>query len=327
MLRKYGCNICGEGGEYETLTLDCPMFRQASIVLKAWQPLLHSEDSVARVGVLHPTHFDVKAKGASGAAVTIEMGDVMDVASEGTAPEVHLSSAYPRRSTLPPIDKFTYNMLAHGDAEAVGDGDKRSKGVTEPMPCNSSSVDVKQHWADELGAVYATVTQPAVATGDAVRVALLSIASGTTCEPEQVSAAALNVHQSHGNGHWLAELEHRGLSWRSALFVHLYLADMTHFTAANAGYATALPPVNPPARACVQLPLPEGVCAAVEVLVACGPAAPSARILHVQSISQWAPACIGPYSQVWLWSVLLRAAGRAKSHLADAVAGGAQMII
>ena len=23
---KYGVNVCGEGGEYETLTLDCPLF-------------------------------------------------------------------------------------------------------------------------------------------------------------------------------------------------------------------------------------------------------------------------------------------------------------
>eukprot|EP00842_Homolaphlyctis_polyrhiza_P002163 jgi/Hompol1/2948/HPOL_003073-RA len=25
---KYGINVCGEGGEYETLTLDCPLFRK-----------------------------------------------------------------------------------------------------------------------------------------------------------------------------------------------------------------------------------------------------------------------------------------------------------
>lgn len=24
--RLYGINVCGEGGEYETLTLDCPLF-------------------------------------------------------------------------------------------------------------------------------------------------------------------------------------------------------------------------------------------------------------------------------------------------------------
>jgi diphthamide synthase (EF-2-diphthine--ammonia ligase) len=34
---QYGCNPCGEGGEYETLTLDCPAFVKGRIVLKEWQ--------------------------------------------------------------------------------------------------------------------------------------------------------------------------------------------------------------------------------------------------------------------------------------------------
>lgn len=30
---RFGCNVCGEGGEYETLTLDCPAFTRASLRL------------------------------------------------------------------------------------------------------------------------------------------------------------------------------------------------------------------------------------------------------------------------------------------------------
>lgn len=30
----YGCNVCGEGGEFETLTLDCAAFRHSRIELK-----------------------------------------------------------------------------------------------------------------------------------------------------------------------------------------------------------------------------------------------------------------------------------------------------
>ena len=29
---KYGLNVCGEGGEYETLTLDCPIFKKKIVV-------------------------------------------------------------------------------------------------------------------------------------------------------------------------------------------------------------------------------------------------------------------------------------------------------
>jgi diphthine-ammonia ligase len=32
MSEKYGLNVCGEGGEYETFTLDCPLFKQRIVV-------------------------------------------------------------------------------------------------------------------------------------------------------------------------------------------------------------------------------------------------------------------------------------------------------
>jgi hypothetical protein len=35
--RQFGCNICGEGGEYETFTLDCPLFPGRRIVLDSWE--------------------------------------------------------------------------------------------------------------------------------------------------------------------------------------------------------------------------------------------------------------------------------------------------
>jgi hypothetical protein len=33
----YGCNVCGEGGEYETLTLDCAVFSRARLFLEAYE--------------------------------------------------------------------------------------------------------------------------------------------------------------------------------------------------------------------------------------------------------------------------------------------------
>lgn len=32
MKDKYGLNVCGEGGEYETFTLDCPLFKQRIVM-------------------------------------------------------------------------------------------------------------------------------------------------------------------------------------------------------------------------------------------------------------------------------------------------------
>lgn len=52
--------------------------------------------------------------------------------------------------------------------------------------------------------------------------------------------------------------------------MQLYLADMGHFGAVNAVYNSLLPAVDPPGRACVQLPLPAGCPVAVSVTAVCG---------------------------------------------------------
>ncbi len=49
---KYGANVCGEGGEYETLTLDCPLFKTKKISILETQMKIHSNDAFAQVGYL-----------------------------------------------------------------------------------------------------------------------------------------------------------------------------------------------------------------------------------------------------------------------------------
>uniref|UniRef100_A0A131YG33 Diphthine--ammonia ligase n=1 Tax=Rhipicephalus appendiculatus TaxID=34631 RepID=A0A131YG33_RHIAP len=51
MERKYCLNVCGEGGEYETATLDCPLFRKR-IVVDESKVVIHSDDAFAPVGYL-----------------------------------------------------------------------------------------------------------------------------------------------------------------------------------------------------------------------------------------------------------------------------------
>ncbi|EGO27827.1 hypothetical protein SERLADRAFT_360402, partial [Serpula lacrymans var. lacrymans S7.9] len=47
----YGSHICGEGGEYETLTLDCPLFKHR-IVLTETETVTHSDSGFATVAFL-----------------------------------------------------------------------------------------------------------------------------------------------------------------------------------------------------------------------------------------------------------------------------------
>ncbi|XP_010220935.1 PREDICTED: diphthine--ammonia ligase [Tinamus guttatus] len=49
---KYGVHVCGEGGEYETFTLDCPLFKK-KIVVDSSEVVLHSADAFAPVAYLH----------------------------------------------------------------------------------------------------------------------------------------------------------------------------------------------------------------------------------------------------------------------------------
>lgn len=81
--------------------------------------------------------------------------------------------------------------------------------------------------------------------------------------------------------------------------INLYLSSMSLFPAVNAIYNTFFGP-SPPTRACVSALLPEGqhlLMDAVAYIPNSSSAIAPRTALHVRSISFWAPANIGPYSQ------------------------------
>lgn len=82
--------------------------------------------------------------------------------------------------------------------------------------------------------------------------------------------------------------------------ITLLLSSMDLFPEANAAYVKYFG-TSPPSRACVAVPLPEGERIRIEV-VGFDDEAENAPVggrtaLHVQGLSYWAPANIGPYSQ------------------------------
>lgn len=208
---------------------------------------------------------------------------------------------------------------------------------------SSSSSDEAVRWDTD---VYASVSQRHVhVICSASRPSAAAAAPGFAAAD---TAAALDAALSAVSAA-LARMQDT-TSWQLSCFVHLYLADMAHFAAANAVYCRHLPQLNPPSRACVQVralwawrqraskcapfamhlrpvllragvvstqvPLPAGVPVLLDVIFARSHHLPEAAaaaeqagarlkqqqpqrsVLHVQSISDWAPSCIGPYSQV-----------------------------
>lgn len=98
-----------------------------------------------------------------------------------------------------------------------------------------------------------------------------------------------------------SQLEGFGFGWENVLYIHLYIDDMNKFSEANETYVKFIThekcPFGVPSRSTVEMPLVEMDFsrAYMEVLVSNNK---DKKVLHVQSISCWAPSCIGPYSQV-----------------------------
>eukprot|EP00064_Thunnus_orientalis_P001282 superscaffoldBa00000086_g1284 len=115
---------------------------------------------------------------------------------------------------------------------------------------------------------------------------------------EFTSDCDLSCQRGHG------ELDSRGWKMKDIILVHLYVRKMEDFGALNTVYKKHFG-TNPPARVCVQAPLPAGQLLQMDCLLhdwteplenGCFH---QREALHVQSLSHWAPANIGPYSQAF----------------------------
>lgn len=94
-------------------------------------------------------------------------------------------------------------------------------------------------------------------------------------------------------------LRERGLKPSDIVFVTILLNHMRHFETINAVYGQLFTQPNPPARVTVDCgkALSYPIIIHLKLRPAFGPTDPMSRALHVQSISYWAPANIGPYAQ------------------------------
>lgn len=83
--------------------------------------------------------------------------------------------------------------------------------------------------------------------------------------------------------------------------VILFVSDMSQYAKLNAIYVNAIDGLNTPVRICMETNLPVNAPVLIEALAHrttnISPSTYERRLMHVQSISHWAPAMIGPYSQ------------------------------
>ncbi|TMW60109.1 hypothetical protein Poli38472_000151 [Pythium oligandrum] len=240
---KYQLNVCGEGGEYETLTLDCPLFKKR-IVVDSSRTVLHSDDFFAPVAflVVEQCHLEDKDEAVDASVLQRSLPPLFTpVATEITSPLVTPRTLAfdenPERALLPSIGSFRDQFYVSGI-----------------MSTKSAELTLEEEMQDVLEQVKRTLAEQQMTLDD-------------------------------------------------VCFVHLYVRDMNDFARINAEYCQHIPQYMPASRSCVELrSLPSRVlmdCFALRGSGVTKLEKPRVQrdVLHIQSISAWAPNCIGPYSQ------------------------------
>ncbi|KAF9653401.1 hypothetical protein BDM02DRAFT_3135608 [Thelephora ganbajun] len=241
----YGSHICGEGGEYETLTLDCPLFKRR-IQLTDVETVIHSDNGFAAVSYLRIKGATFEEKPKSGNDLTV--------------PPL-LEADFARVQTL-----LRSRPSAETSSHAIPESVNCQTAVQSYGPSSSRRGD----W---------------VAIGNVCRVAGQEI----TFE-EEVTQCFDDLQ---------AQLENYGLSLSQCIHINVYLFSMGLFPILNTIYATFFG-TSPPTRACVAVCLPPPTRVKLDCFAYAEKDLAQRAALHVQGLSYWAPANIGPYSQAVL---------------------------
>ncbi|XP_051775760.1 diphthine--ammonia ligase [Erpetoichthys calabaricus] len=247
--KKYGVHVCGEGGEYETLTLDCPLFKK-KIVIDSSKVVVHSADAFAPVGYLQLLKMHLEDKPNHSYTKTV---------SGSTCP--CMSYIKENRETFESLNREP----------------------TEHEICATASLDNEDKFLP--CSLRANLGYQWICVG-----VNFSSDKGAQDQARHVFSILKDM------------VEAKGFRLSDAVLIHLYLKSMSDFIAVNAIYKTFFG-LNPPARVCVEAPMFDGEHLKVDCLLHSYETShvyssvPQKQIMHVQSVSHWAPANIGPYSQ------------------------------
>jgi len=243
--RKYGANVCGEGGEFETFTLDSPIFK-TKLNIEQSNVLVHSNDAFAPVCLL---------------SLNLKLGELKENSS-GELPLELMNKLNPQRYIE---DVYQSNI----NGESLED----CNCILESLDLSECEVD----WSVDSDGWFT-----------------LSNVSSTPspCPTESISS----VFEKLGR-----ELSKHGSSLGEVCKVVMYVDSLADYALLNTEYVKQFS-INPPVRVCLALgaeALPPGVRCVLCVSGFRGEGQGQGRreTLHVQSVSHWAPANIGPYSQ------------------------------
>eukprot|EP00967_Tisochrysis_lutea_P143435 scaffold266423_cov33-Tisochrysis_lutea.AAC.1 len=301
---RFGFHPCGEGGEYETFTLDCPLFKKRLELIGA-HPLVHSEDlsGMAPVVLLVADRAQLVEK---------EPQD----APEPSGPDAWWATERRAAAAEAEAKELEIALMEEGDAnrELAKDGDTLQLAARS----GTESADASPGWV----LTEAPQTHPGHLTREHADWSILD--AGVECRlvfvPQHSGLAGVEANSEDDEVAAVAQvtaalsalpgaLAMAGLEPSQLLYVRLYTGDMRHYKKINEAYGRLMKD-SPAARACVQIPLRclsmsgfdtlgvavERDCRAVQSFPHIGIEALASRLpkryLHVSSISEWAPRMV-----------------------------------
>lgn len=185
--RLYQCNVCGEGGEYESLVLDCPMFTHGRIVLDAWENIHQSADSFAPVGHLHPVAYHLESKILQGKTL------------EGKTTPNSTAPPRPARVATSPLlagssqEKLRSNRQLPLITALAASGESTQQSSSKALELLAvSETDLRQQTSDELWAAATVIEVPRQ-----VPRSVMAEAAGASAETDGQAAGAAAKQSMH----------------------------------------------------------------------------------------------------------------------------------
>ncbi|POY72917.1 hypothetical protein BMF94_4078 [Rhodotorula taiwanensis] len=269
----YDLHVCGEGGEYETFTVDCPLFKRR-VLLDQTTTVVSDSSPFSTVAHLH---LD---------SVSLSPDPKPDVPAQESFVELQARIRSTIDVGVPPVlDEAAQEWEeAARRAYEVVEADSALASSSTPVAEQEAEPTARARRANDGWLYVSEIVAPVEAR---------------RCEIEEEVRAcfeALEALLSRNDGS-LLQLAHL------TVYLSPSAETMALFPRINAVYSTYFG-TSPPTRACVAVPGPQGAGAwRVKLDGVARVGDPSVglenerKALHVQSMSYWAPANIGPYSQ------------------------------
>ncbi|KAL0485999.1 diphthine-ammonia ligase [Acrasis kona] len=241
-------NVCGEGGEYETLTLDCPLFKK-SIIIDESEIVCLDQDMYAPVGHLHIKKYHLE--------------DKEQPPHQSRSNSFKISTFIREPQSDIDVNHLSKHILCNV-SRTIGSGQ------LDYFFVNAS---VSQEIDYDAGIQTSVMFQ-----------VILNLLK-TKIESDQPMQFCLQNT--------------------------VVVKNMNDFSRINNSYSKFYH-INPPSRVCIEC---DRIVGSLQLNCLFAVPNPSfqhsfKKVMHVQSVSEWAPACIGPYSQAVVVQNIIYCAGQ-----------------